>query len=383
MRKIVYITGSRADYGLMKNVLEEIEKSLMTELTIIATGMHIMPEFGETASEIIKDKFNVVQIHERYEKDDLESMAKFIGRLTVRLSEKLAEIKPDIILLLGDRGEMLAGAIVGSYMNIPVAHVHGGDISRTVDDSARHAITKLSHIHFPATKKSAERILQMGEEPWRVHVVGAPGLDAILKEQLIEAKKIGEKYNLDLSKPILLMIQHPVTTEIESAAFQIKETLDAIVELKHQTILIYPNSDAGGRRMIEIIKKYEKYPFIKTFKSIPHKEYLSLMKVANVLVGNSSSGIIEAPSFHLPVVNIGTRQEGRERGENVIDVGYDKKQIKNAVETCLYDKSFIEKTKNCVSPYGTGGASKKIAKILAETRISRKLLEKKFYEEST
>lgn len=376
-RKILYITGTRADYGLMKSVLREIENHPKLELEVIATGMHLMPEFGMTINEIKKDGFKVHEIAATYEQDNKQSMANFVGKFIQLLTDKVKKIKPDIIMVLGDRGEMLAGVIVGTYLTIPVAHIHGGDISSTVDEIVRHAITKLAHIHFPATEKSAERIIKMGEDPSNVFVVGAPGLDIILNENLIEPTKLSEKYNLDLSEPILLVIQHPVTTEVEDAPTQIRETLEAISELRYQTILIYPNADAGGRNMIEVIKEYEKYPFIKIFKNIPYKEYLSLMNIASVMVGNSSSGIIEAPSFGLPVVNIGTRQEGRQRAENVIDVDYDKEQIKAAIKKALYDEDFKEKVKNCKNPYGDGKAGVRIADILSKIKIDKKLLQKK------
>ena len=376
-RKILYITGTRADYGLMKSVLREIENHPKLELEVIATGMHLMPEFGMTINEIKKDGFKIHEIAATYEQDNKQSMANFVGKFIQLLTDKVKKIKPDIIMVLGDRGEMLAGAIVGTYLTIPVAHIHGGDISSTVDEIVRHAITKLAHIHFPATEKSAERIIKMGEDPSNVFVVGAPGLDIILNENLIEPTKLSEKYNLDLSEPILLVIQHPVTTEVDDAPTQIRETLEAISELRYQTILIYPNADAGGRNMIEVIKEYEKYPFIKIFKNIPYKEYLSLMNIVSVMVGNSSSGIIEAPSFGLPVVNIGTRQEGRQRAENVIDVDYDKEEIKAAIKKALYDEEFKEKVKNCKNPYGDGKAGVRIADILSKIKIDKKLLQKK------
>ena len=376
-RKILYITGTRADYGLMRSVLKEIKKHPELELEIVATGMHLMEEFGMTINEIKKDGFKIHEIDAVYENDNKESMVNFIGKFIQLLTKKAREIKPDIILLLGDRGEMLAGAIVGAYLTIPVAHLHGGEITSTVDEFSRHAITKLAHIHFPATENSAERIIKMGEDPSNVFVVGAPGLDSILNENLIEPTKLSEKYNLDLSKPILLLVQHPVTTEVEDAPTQIRETLEAISELRYQTILIYPNADAGGRKMIEVIKGYEKYPFIKSFKSIPHKEYLSLMRIASVLAGNSSSGIIEAPSFGLPVVNIGSRQEGRQRAENVIDVDYDKVQIKAAIKKALYDEDFKRKAGNCKNPYGDGKASIRIADILSKIKMDKRLLQKR------
>jgi UDP-hydrolysing UDP-N-acetyl-D-glucosamine 2-epimerase len=304
-------------------------------------------------------------------------MVNFIGKFIQLLTKKVIETKPDIILILGDRGEMLAGAIVGAYLAIPVAHLHGGEITSTVDEFSRHATTKLAHIHFPATEKSAERIVRMGEEPSNVFVVGAPGLDTILNEKMVEPEELAKKYEFDLSKPILLVVQHPVTTEVNDAPDHIHETLDAILELKYQTVLIYPNADAGGRKMIEVIKEYEQYPFIKTFKSIPYKEFLSLMKMASVMVGNSSSGIIEAPSFGLPVVNIGSRQKGRERAENVIDVGYDKEEIKAAIKAALCDVDFKEKVKKCKNPYGDGKAGIKIADVLSKKKIDKEVLQKR------
>lgn len=377
MRKIIYITGTRADYGLMFPVLSTIKTHPKLDLILIVTGMHLMSEFGKTIKEIEKDNFEVYQIKETYEMDDKASMARFIGRCANRFVDAFDYICPDIILLLGDRGEMLAGAITGAYMNIPIAHIHGGDVSSTIDEPARHAITKLSHIHFPATQKSAERVIKMGEEKWRVHIVGAPALDSILSEKLIKPERIAKKYNLDLSKPIVLMVQHPVTTECDEATKQIRDTLNAIVELKYQTILIYPNADAGGRRMITVIKEYDKYQFIQTFKSIPREDYLSLMKIVSVMIGNSSSGIIEAASFHLPVVNIGTRQYGRECAGNTIDVDYNKNEIIRAIKKGLYDEEFRAKVKRCKNPYGDGKASERIVNVLSEIKIDKKLLQKR------
>jgi UDP-hydrolysing UDP-N-acetyl-D-glucosamine 2-epimerase len=377
MRKIAAVTGTRAEYGVSKSIFTAIQKHPNLELELIVTGMHLSKEFGYTFKEIKRDRFKTAILNTLYSEDTGAAMTRTIGRCVLQLADTLEDMKPDILLVLTDLGHTLAGAIVGAYMNIPVAHISGGDVSGTVDEPVRHAITKLSHIHFPATKKSAERIIKMGEESWRVHIVGAPGLDSILNEKLIVCEEIAKKYNLDLAKPVVLMVQHPVTTECDEAAKQIRETLNAIVELKHQTVLIYPNADAGGRRMIKVIKKYEKYPFIKTFKSLPHKEYLSLMKIADVMVGNSSSGIVEAPSFHLPVVNIGTRQEGRERAGNVIDVDYDKNKIIKAVKKALHDEKFKAKVKKCKSPYGDGKASQRIVKILSEIKIDKKLLQKR------
>jgi len=376
MRKILYISGTRADYGLMKQTLLAIKKNPNLRLKIIATGMHLMPEFGRTINEIKKDGFRVHKINAIFEKDTKESMANFIGKLIQLLTKKIKKIKPDIILVQGDRVEMLAGAIVGAYLGIPVAHSHGGDVSSTVDESVRHAITKLANIHFPATRKSGERIEKMGEDVWRIFVVGAPRLDSVFKEKLLSKKEVVEKYNLDLSRPVLLVLQHPVSLEVKEAGKQMKETMEAIKELSFQAIISYPGADSGGRKIINVIEKYRKYPFVKIYKNIPHKDYLSLMKVVDVIVGNSSSGIIEAPFFRLAAVNIGTRQEGREKTKNVLDVDYKKNQIKRAIQKALSDRKFRQRVKKCKNPYGSGIAAKKITYILAKIKIDKRLLQK-------
>lgn len=375
-RKIVYITGTRADYGLMYSVLDEMNKNPNIDLELVVTGMHLMEEFGSTIKEIESDGFKIHTLNAVYQNDDKFSMSTFVGKFIELLTNALKEIKPDLILLLGDRGEMLAGAIVGAYLSIPTAHLHGGEITSTVDEYARHAITKLANLHFPATEKSAERIIAMGEDPSHVFTVGAPGLDAIMNMDLIEKEEIASKYDLDISKPIILMIQHPVTLESEKASYQILETIKAILNLKYQTLLIYPNADAGGRSIIKLIKRYENLPFIRSFKSIPRKDFLSLMNIASVMVGNSSSGIIEAPSFNLPVINIGSRQKGRERASNVVDVDYDAQKIENAIKFVLSDEEFKKRLKSCKNPYGDGNASKRITEILTKIELNEKLLEK-------
>jgi len=217
----------------------------------------------------------------------------------------------------------------------------------------------------------------MGEEPSRVYIVGAPGLDEILNTKLYDKKEIEKKYHLDLSKPFLLVTQHPVTAEVLESSRQMKETMEAVKETGYQMVVIYPNADAGGRKIIKIIKRYVNCPFIQIHKSLPRKDYLSLMKYADVLIGNSSSGIIEAPSFHLPVVNIGIRQEGRERADNIIDVDYKKEQILKAIKKALNDKNFKKKIKECRNPYGDGKTGLRIANILSKIKITQGLLQKK------
>jgi len=378
MKKIAVVTGTRAEYGILVPVLRAIRANPQLDLALIVTGMHLSEEFGSTIKEIERDGFKIdAKVEMLHAKDTGGAMAKSIGKCVGEMADVLERMKPDILLLLGDRPEMLAGAVAASYMGIPIAHLHGGEVSGGVDEPVRHAITKLAHIHFPATDKSAKRIIKMGEDPSRIFIVGGPSLDTILNEKLPKQAELARKYSLDLSKPILLVLQHPVVTEADEAAAQIKETLDAIVELERQAIVIYPNADAGGRRMIKVIKRYDKYPFIKSFKSIPYADYLGLMGVASVMVGNSSSGIIEAPSFHLPVINIGTRQRGRERSTNVIDAGHKKEEIIRSIDKALHDKKFRNKVKMCKNVYGDGKSSQRIVKVLSEIKVTPELLKKK------
>ena len=378
-RKITVITGTRAEYGLLYPVMRAIQDHPELDLSIIATGMHLSPEHGYTITEIENDGFKVdAAVDMLLSNDTGASMAKSLGIGIIGITQALEQINPDIVLLLGDRDEPFAGAIAASQMNIPVAHLHGGDSTSggCIDESIRHSITKFAHIHFPATEESAERIKKLGEETWRIHTVGAPGLDTILNTGLIPKEQLIKQYSLNTNEPLLLAVQHPVTTQPENAASEMRTTLEALSELGMQTILVYPNSDAGGRSMIEVIKEYEHLPFLYTFKSLPHVEYLSLLNIADALVGNSSSGIIEASSFHLPVVNIGIRQEGRQRTDNVIDVAPSKEKIIEAINIDLHYETFKQKVNECVNPYGDGRAGLKIAEVLAGIEIDQKLLQK-------
>lgn len=370
MKKILYVSGTRADYNLMKSVLESIEKHGSLELEIVATGMHLMDEFGNTYNEIEKDNFKLHKINTIIEKDDRHSMAIFLGKFIQKLTEKIEEIKPDMILVLGDRIEMLGAAMTGAYLGIPIAHAHGGEVTETIDEVARHAITKLANIHFPATEQSAERIIKMGENKKFVFVTGAPGLDPILNQELLSKEKIFEKYSFDTTEHLLIVIQHSVTSEFAESSKQMEETMEAIKEKKIPALVIYPNSDPGGREIIKTIEKYRQYNFIHISKNIPSLDFLSLMKHATAIIGNSSCGIIEAPSFHLPAINIGTRQKGRERANNVIDVNYDKDEIKAAIEKSM-SPEFIAFLKQIKNPYGDGLTGQRIAKILAEVEIQR------------
>lgn len=365
MKKIVYVTGSRAEFGRDSYILKAIKNDNSFELYIIATGMHLSHEFGYTIEEIEKE-FKVTDKVEMLSSGDTPAdMAKSLGKGIIGITQSLEKIKPDLVLVAGDRGESLAAAIAASHLNIPVAHVGGGYDSGSVDDKMRDAITTFSTIHFVANKKCRNRVRSiLGEESPDIHIVGAPDLEAIRKKDFSEPPEIASKFKIDLSKPLILMAYHPVTDEYEQAEQHIKEVYESILKLRIPTIITYPNADAGGRKMTNVLVQYPKNDFVSFYKHLPYKEYLGLMNVASVIVGNSSAAIIEAPSFHLSAVNVGSRQAGRERAENAIDVICNKKQIIKAIKMALYDSEYISKTKNCNNPYGDGNTAQKVVEKL-------------------
>jgi len=375
MRQVCVITGSRADYGLLSPVMHAIQENTHLDLFVIVTGMHLMERFGQTINEIKKDGF---RIDEEVVVSEEEDMAISFGQMVIGISKTIKRINPNFILVLGDRFEALAGAIAGVTNNIIVAHIHGGDktTSGHIDESIRFAITKFAHLHFVATTQSKNRLIQLGEEPFRIYQVGSPAIEMILNKELKPASQIAKHFNLNLNEPILVVLQHPVSIEAEHAGIQMEKTLLAIKELAFQTIIIYPNSDPGSLEMIEKIERYKDIPHIQIYKNIGHESYLGLLKIASVLVGNSSSGIIEAPSFQLPVVNVGSRNVGREHTTNVIFVDYDKNQILAGIKKALFDERFKKKVKSSTNPYGDGKASHRIVEVLSLIQIDKKLLTK-------
>jgi len=373
-------TGTRAEYGVLYPVMKAIQRHPKLELSVIATGMHLMPEFGHTVKEIEADGFKIdasVPMHLRG--DTGAAMAKSLGKGIIGMTLALEKIMPEILVVIADRGEALAAAAAGAHMNTPVAHIHGGDVTTgsCIDEPIRHAITRFAHIHFPATEKSAERVIKMGEEPWRVHVVGPLGIYAMVEKDFVSKTELCRKLKLDPNKPILLVVQHSVTTQVEKASEQMEETMKALVELGEQAVVIYPNADAGGRRIINVIEKYRKSPQFRIFKTLPYLTFVSLMRVSSVMVGNSSSAIIEAPLFGVPAVNIGIRQEGRERGGNVLDTPHKKDAILKAVRKALTDTDFRRNIKKAPNPFTVKGDGSKIANFLAKVKIDDRLLRKR------
>ena len=372
-RKITITTGTRAEYGLLRPVLQEIIKNKNLQLFLIVTGTHLSKKHGMTINEIKKDGFKIFQTMEFLpEKNTSFHITKSLGNGIINFGKIFNKIKPDINVILGDRPEVLASAISAYIMNIPNAHIHGGDVSGNIDEYTRHAITKISNIHFPATKKSKDRIVKMGENPKFVFSVGSSSIDDIKSGKISSNESIEKKYGITLSQKFIVLLYHPVT-RINNIKNSIKLILNAVASFKLPTIIISPNSDSGSDIINSEIEKFEKkYNFVKLFSSIPRDDFLCLLNNSGILIGNSSSGIIEGSYLGTPVVNIGPRQNGREQSSNVINVKKESKiLIKNAIRNALKTK----RKKSLL--YGNGNSSQKIIRYLEKIKLDDELMEKK------
>ena len=374
--KILCITGTRADYPRVKSVLKELKLSKIFDLQILVTGSHLLDEYGYSAQEIIDDGFNIDKSVSMFEGDydSPHGMVKAVAKCTGGIADALVQLNPDLVLLTVDRVETLAAAVAVSLMNFPIAHIQGGEVTGTIDESIRHAVTKLSHIHFPSTKDAAERIIRMGEDPEKVFQVGCPYIDIINSIQKKSKGDLSKQYGFSAKKPLIIFTQHSVTTEYGSSKDQIQITLNALNFFSDcQVIAFYSNADAGGREIIAAVKKEKNFIHIANMLS---SDFLSLMACADVMVGNSSAAIREAPSFHLPAVNIGTRQQGRLRATNIIDVDHNEPEITRAIKRALYDQDFIDSVNESTNPYGDGKSAKRIVDILDKIPINKALVQK-------
>lgn len=372
MRSVCYITGTRADYGLMRRTLQLIHTHEEMSLSLLVTGMHLLPNYGETWREIVDDGLPIfAKVHVDLSGNAGYEMSIALGQQVVGFTKELAKLKPDCVLLLGDRGEMLAGALAAIHLNIPVVHIHGGELSGTVDESVRHAITKLSHYHFTSTEKSRERLIRMGELPGNIVVTGAPGLDDIYHIELVDKELLFSQYALCKEFPLLLILFHPVVQQADMVKEQMQAVLNAALKREMQCLVIRPNADAGGAAISSVIDDYSEMSSVVTAMHVPRHDFLSLMAHAEVILGNSSSGIIEAASVNTPAVNVGDRQRCRERNLNVIDVAALESEI---VEALIKAESM--KGTAWSNVYGDGHAADRISSYLAEVSLDKKVLEK-------
>jgi UDP-N-acetylglucosamine 2-epimerase (non-hydrolysing)/GDP/UDP-N,N'-diacetylbacillosamine 2-epimerase (hydrolysing) len=347
------------------------------KLSLMVTGMHLLPEFVSSLQQVEQDSFGTLyRVPMLNAEDSGRAMAQGLGRAIIGFADAFEKIGPDIALLQGDRGEMLAGAIAAAHMNIPVLHMSGGDRSGTIDDPIRNAISKFAHVHLTTCAASSENLRRMGEDSTRILEVGEPGLDVIRTLDYVPAAELANRLRLDLGTPVAIVAQHPVTTEVDAAAAQMRETLEAVRETDMQAVCTYPNADAGGREMQKVLESYRGQSQFRIESNLGARNFLSLLRIASVIVGNSSSGIFEAPSFKLAAVNIGTRQHGRTRAVNVIDVGHDREAIAAAIHRAVSDASFLAGLEHCVNPYGDGHTAPRVIDILVRLRITPRLLAK-------
>ena len=344
--------------------------------------MHLSPEFGLTVKAIESDGFEIGdRIEMLLSSDTPEGIAKSMGLGTIGMAQSYARKRPDILMVLGDRFEMHAAALAALPFKIPVAHIHGGELTEgAIDDALRHSITKLSHLHFVSTEQYAHRVIQLGEEPWRVMVSGAPSLDNLHSLKLLDRQELEQQYGVRLDQPPLLVTFHPVTLEYEQTEWQMGELLGALSNVEMPVIFTMPNADTGGRAISRMIKEFvNTRPLTQIVDNFGTQGYFSVMATAAAMVGNSSSGMVEAPSFKLPVVNIGTRQQGRVRPANVIDVGYDRSEILKGVEKATQPE-FREGLRQLENPYGRGRASDTIVERLKAVGLDETLTRKRFHD---
>ena len=383
-RTVAIFTGNRAEYGLQFPILKAVDAHPKLDYRLLVSGAHLDDKFGRTLKEIGQDGFRIdAEIKIRMDADSQIATARAIGTGVLAVSEALQRIGPDIMVVYADRFEGFAAVVAATQMNIPTAHIEGGDLTEggALDDSVRHAMTKLCHLHFTTNQQATHRVLAMGEEPWRVHTVGFPAIDLISEGIYATPDEVVERLRLDLARPIVLFTQHSVTTEFDRSAAQVQPSLQAMRDLAAdgvQVIITYPNNDSGGRSIIACLERLraEGLPNIQVHASLGRYLYHGVLALALdpgtrvACLGNSSSGLKETPAFGCPTVNIGSRQNGRLRGKNVLDSAYDAGQIVAATKRCLFDEEFRTACREGPNPYSLGGAGKRIADVLADVDLT-------------
>lgn len=375
-KKILFITERRADYSKLRPIIKEIKNSNNLEYFLVVTGSHLIKKHGYTINEIKKDD---IKIHKKFRmfprnsKNTHDEMTLAFGKAITNMTKIIKELKPDIVFTGFDIGANFAAAIVGAHMNIHVAHLEGGEVTGTIDESIRHAISKFAHVHFTTNDLAKKRLIKMGENSKNIFIVGNPSFDIIKKMKKIPTKELEKEFNIQLNRPLILLLQHTVTTEFDKIDKYFLETISAIKECGVQCLIISGNVDAGSEKILKIIEKSK----IQNYPNLPFEKYINLLQNCSVLIGNSSSGIMEAPFLRIPSINIGTRQTGRLTSESVLNVEYDKKTIKKAIRKALYDEKFLKKVKKTKKHYGSGNSSKKIVKILEEISLNEISIQKK------
>jgi len=379
MRRIFLVVERRADYSRFKPILELMRDDPFFDIHLVVTGICLLAEHGRDVDYIKSDGFKIAAEIPMFEvdcqQDSGAEMVRAMGRVMQALVGELEKARPDIVLSGFDIGANFAVTVAASHMNIPVAHIQGGEVTGSIDESLRHAMSKFAHIHLPATELSKRRLVRMGEDPSRIFVVGCPSIDTIVSTPYLDKQELGKEIGVDFSKPAVLMIQHPVTTEMDKSLFQIRETLAAINSLGIQAVVLLPNNDAGHLAIIKEVKKSG----LRWYPSLPAAKFINLYRNVWALVGNSSSGIHETPTLKIPAVNVGSRQRGRERAANVIDVDHDRGLIRQALQKALFDEEFRRMVRNIQNPYGDGHSAEKIVGVLKTVNLEN-IIQKHFYE---
>jgi GDP/UDP-N,N'-diacetylbacillosamine 2-epimerase (hydrolysing) len=372
MRRVCYISGTRADFGLMRSTLLILRDHLELDLSVIVTGMHLSQAYGNTVDEIEATGLRITaRVPVPLEPATGATMARNLGIMVSAFTDALESERPDVVLLLGDRGEMLAGALAAIHLNIPVAHIHGGERSGTVDEPVRHAISKLSHLHFTATQEAADRLVRMGEAAANIHVTGAPGLDGLIDAELPDLTEVTRLHGLDPERRFALMVYHPVLQEAVTAADDARRILTGLTDAGLQVLALMPNADAGSDGVRAVLTEVKGTPDITVRTHLARPAFIAAMAHADLMVGNSSAGIIEAASFGTPVLNVGPRQNLRERNANVRDVEATEAALSAGIADLL--------TKGRLAPinvYGDGQAGPRIARLLASVPLDAALLMK-------
>lgn len=371
------ITGSRGEWGYIRPIMRLIDKRDDLQYVLVVTNMHLLPAYGSSYKEIENDGFKIhYKVHMSLDGYSHVTQAKSLGIFLNALPDIIDNEKPDWILLAGDRGEQLMGAIAGAYTYTPVAHIQAGELSGNIDGMTRHAIGKLVHLHFAANQDAADRLIKLGEEPFRVHNVGAPQIDEMVNAQFTSLEEIEEKLCVKLQDGYILGVMHPVTEEADKAEAQAEIFIKSLNQFKEPKIIILPNNDAGSKGVKMAINEYREGEY-HMYANLKREDYLGLLKNANCIVGNSSSGLLEAPTFNVPAVNIGRRQNMRFRGINVIDVPFEQEKVVEAIRKAMGNEFHSYLQRECTNPYGDGHSSERILDLLINTKIDQKLLVKK------
>ena len=382
MKKILVVTGTRAEYGLLRWVIDGVHKSHLLNLQLCVTGMHLSPEFGLTYKEIESDGYTIdSKVEMLLSSDTTGGVTKSMGLGLIGFADEFERLKPDLVVLLGDRFEIMVAAIAATIARIPIAHLHGGEATEgLIDEPIRHSVTKMSHLHFVAAEEYRKRVIQLGEHPSTVFNVGGLGVDNILKLDLLSKEELEKSLNFKFGAKNVLVTFHPVTLENKTSGIQMDELLSALDKLPDcKIIFTMPNADTDGREIFQLIQSFSRgNENAVAFTSLGQIRYLSCLKHVNMVIGNSSSGLLEVPSFKIPTINVGDRQRGRMKADSVIDCEPTANEILKAI-TKGFDVKFVEICNCSLNPYGTGGASKLIVHKIEETDFDN-LLKKKFYD---